>query len=294
MKKYLGIDVGGTKVKYGVYDSEGNEHATGIINTEKDDLSKFVNNIVTIANEYKDIEGIGLSLPSVVNSETGEILDAGNVQVLAKVNLKKILGEKVNLKVEIENDANCVGLAEKWIGNGKGHKNFVCITLGTGIGGAVFIDNKLYNGTHNFGGEFGYIIIKDPLQKPRAADFGNIASTNGLIRMVANKKGVSVSEVDGYKIFKALEDGDKEVEESYREWLTYLAVGIGNVCYALDPEKVLIGGGISSVERLLVDLKSELNDILPEECRIWNIDVCKHFNDSGKLGAIYSFMEKHK
>lgn len=294
MKRYLGIDVGGTKIKYGVFKENGEELTTGLVDTERNDLNKFINTIVEIKNKYDYLDGVGVSLPCVLNSDTGEILEAGNITALEGINIKNILQEKLGLKVEIENDANCVALAEKWIGNGKDNSNFICVTIGTGIGGAIIINDKIYKGNNFVAGEFGFMVINNPKDGGLEKDYGHLAATTSLVELVKETKKEEKEEINGHYIFNKISSGDLDVIKDYNKWLTSLAVGIRNLCFILDPEKVLIGGGVSAQEKMISDLSNKMNEIMPEEYNLWSIESCKYFNQSGMLGAIYNFIDKNK
>ncbi|MGL5152178.1 MAG: ROK family protein [Clostridium sp.] len=285
MKKFLGIDVGGTKVKYGVFNEHGEEIHSGLVDTERDNLNSFIETIVNIKNFYGHIDGIGVSLPCVLNPDSGEILECGNITALHKVNIKKLLEDRLNIRVEIENDGNCVALAEKWIGNGKDNSNFICVTIGTGIGGAIIINDRIYKGNNFVAGEFGFMLINDLGNK----DYGHLASTSALVNRVSELKGKMV---DGHYIFNGLSEGDCEILNVYDTWMTSLAIGIRNLCFILDPEKVLIGGGVSAQGRVVDDLRRKLSLIMPEGYDLWSIECCKFYNQSGMLGAVYNYIER--
>lgn len=152
MGRYLGIDVGGTEIKYGIFDENGNEfiEESGSAKSVRDDLDKIIDILSRMIKSAKEIDGVGISIPGGVDNENGVIIEGGAIPVLAGVDLIGILNEKTGFNVAIENDANCVVLAEKWIGNGKDCSSFVCMTIGTGIGGGMFINNKIHVGKNFF------------------------------------------------------------------------------------------------------------------------------------------------
>ena len=230
MSRYLGIDIGGTEIKYGIFNDIGDEFIgeKGSIKSVRDDLDKIIDILVGIIKNAKDIDGVGISIPGGVDSENGIIIEGGAIPVLAGVDLIGILKKKTGFNIAIENDANCVVLAEKWIGNGKDCSSFVCMTIGTGI-----------------------------------------------------------------KVFEMIENCDEVVIEVYRKWLRKLCIGINNIGFSIDPEKFLIGGGISGAPRLISDIKDELNKINPYT-KSWKIETCKHFNSSGKIGAVYNYLVRNE
>lgn len=294
MGRYLGIDVGGTEIKYGIFDENGNEfiEESGSVKSVRDDLDKIIDILSRIIKSAKEIDGVGISIPGGVDNENGVIIEGGAIPVLAGVDLIGILNEKTGFSVAIENDANCVVLAEKWIGNGKDCSSFVCMTIGTGIGGGMFINNKIHVGKNFFAGEFGYIIIED------FEDYNNIptlsfsSATEPLLKQVALAKKIKFEDINGLKVFEMIENGDEVVIEAYRKWLRKLCIGINNVGFSIDPEKFLIGGGVSGAPRLIPDIKEELRKINPYT-ESWKIETCKHFNSSGKIGAVYNYLVRN-
>lgn len=294
MGRYLGIDVGGTEIKYGIFDENGNEfiEKSGSVKSVRDDLDKIIDILSRIIKSAKEIDGVGISIPGGVDNENGVIIEGGAIPVLAGVDLIGILNEKTGFNVAIENDANCVVLAEKWIGNGKDCSSFVCMTIGTGIGGGMFINNKIHVGKNFFAGEFGYIIIEE------FEDYNNIptlsfsSATEPLLKQVALAKEMKFEDINGLKVFEMIENGDEVVIEAYRKWLRKLCIGINNVGFSIDPEKFLIGGGVSGAPRLIPDIKEELRKINPYT-ESWKIETCKHFNSSGKIGAVYNYLVRN-
>ena len=293
MGRYLGIDIGGTEIKYGIFDENGNEfiEESGSAKSVRDDLDKIIDILSRIIKSAKEIDGVGISIPGGVDNENGVIIEGGAIPVLAGVDLIGILNEKTGFNVAIENDANCVVLAEKWIGNGKDCSSFVCMTIGTGIGGGMFINNKIHVGKNFFAGEFGYIIIE-------FEDYNNIptlsfsSATEPLLKQVALAKEMKFKDINGLKVFEMIENGDEVVIEAYRKWLRKLCIGINNVGFSIDPEKFLIGGGVSGAPRLIPDIKEELRKINPYT-ESWKIETCKHFNSSGKIGAVYNYLVRN-
>lgn len=306
---YLGIDIGGTKIKYGLFDKDGNETKKGSVVTPRDnefenkenDFKKFIETILSIINEFEGVEGIGISIPGCVDSKTGYIQNGGALRYLDEVNLFEKLRNFTKLPLAFENDANCVALAEKWIGNAKEIENFLCITVGTGIGGAVFLNNKIYGGKNFFGGEFGYMIIGDCHGEERVQIMSKFASTESLVSDVCKVKEVSFGSISGEEIFELMKANDEKVIYTYKRWLRRLATGIYNLGFMIDPEKILIGGGISMADNFIKDINEELKSIIkdigtdiptvsPSVENRWSIDTCKYFNDSGKIGAVYNLL----
>ena len=194
------------------------------------------------------------------------------------VNMKKLLSEATGLEISMENDANCSALAEGWIGTAKDVDNFVSIVLGTGIGGAVVINKRILRGKNLHGGEFGFMQVTD--------DKGE----DGLVRRVARRKGIPVSELTGQLVFE-MEKEDYEVKEEVAGWFKGVAKGIYNIQYILDPEKILIGGGISIRNDFIERVNQYLELMKNEESTLdIKVEKCKFANDANLIGALYNFL----
>ena len=190
----------------------------------------------------------------------------------SNVNLKKLLKERYKVPVYIDNDANCAGLGEKQFGLGKQHKNFVLLTLGTGVGGAIFIDNKLYRGL-SFAGEPGHMLIDNK-------SLEELASAKASI-VLAKQKGLNVTPLELESLAKK---GDKKAISIYKQIGHDLGKGLLNIAYLLDPEIFILGGGFSKVKFIYKEASKVLheNDLVKR-----NIPVkhAKLGDNAGLIGA---------
>ena len=203
--------------------------------------------------------------------------------------LNKYIKERTGLDCIYDNDVNCVAMAEKYMGNAVDNKNFVCITIGTGIGGGVFINNQLYRGHRGMAGEFGINILEHRLSNLEdipMKTFSRLGSTYNLINRVNKLKD---SKLDGIEIFE-LAKRDNEVKDLIEDFYFSLAIGIYNIIYNFAPEKVLLGGGVSSRDDLIENINRYLKLLNPEILNMVTIDTCKFQNNSGKIGALYKYL----
>ncbi|WP_378574869.1 ROK family protein [Neobacillus cucumis] len=290
MKKYIVFDVGGTKVKHGIMQEDYSILTKDAYPTQCHHLELFLSDMLKVIEMYTslhEISGVAISLPGYINPHTGYSERAGSITSLDKQNLKSLLEEKVTINVEIENDGNCAALAEKLNGNAVDCTDFICMTIGTGIGGGIFINNQILHGGTFRGGEFGFMIT----QGGQEIMHWN-ASTSALIHSYKKLKGINKEEnISGEKVFQEAEN-NPEVQVLIDSWLKSLSYGIFNLAVTLNPQKLLIGGGVSARE----DLISQLNDHL-EKLEFWKqfkipIEICKHKNDAGMVGALYNFRRK--
>lgn len=292
MKKYIAIDIGGTKVKYSVILEDFSILEKSSYKTNCNDYEVFIIDLINVINFYKnkyEISGIGISLPGFVDTSTGFTQRAGAIAILDGKNLKIIIENTVNIPVSIENDANCVALAEKLNGNAKNCKDFICYTIGTGIGGGIFINNKIIHGKKFMAGEFGFMKINDNIKDT----LHNNSSTSSLISKYKELKNIPQNEsIEGDTIFEVAQK-DILVKELLEKWYKNIASSIFNLGVTLNPEKILIGGGVSQREELIINIQKELNKF-----EFWSefeiiIEPCLHRNDAGMIGSIYNFLDKY-
>ena len=300
MMYYICIDIGGTSIKYGVLSEKGEIFIDGTVSakvTEKEnfilsDVKKLVRNILDEYRNY-EIKGICVSTAGVVNPEKGEIAYAGpTIPKYTGTKIKEELEKEFSISCEVENDVNCAGLGEYWKGAGKGSKSMVCLTIGTGIGGSVILDGKLLNGIGYTAGEIGYMDVN-------GSYIQNIASSKYLVEKVqkekVEKEGITDA-ITGVDIFELAKKGDEICIAGINEIISNLAVGVRNIIYLLNPEVIVIGGGITAQKEYLEEkIRKEVNDgMISDMFRKTRIELAQQGNQAGLLGALYNFLNKNK
>ena len=284
----LAIDIGGTMIKYGLVSSDGKILSTNKIKTEASKgLNNILNKIDNIFKGYKEnnLVGIAVSGTGQINGMIGKVI-GGNpiIPNWIGTNLVKILEEKYNLPAVLENDVNCVALGEKWIGAGKDLSNFICLTIGTGIGGGIILNNQLFRGENFVAGEFGHILIKK-------GEFEQFASTTALIRLVKEKTGKILN---GKEIFDLEKKEIVEYQEVISEWIENLTDGLSSIVYCFNPANIILGGGvIGQGEALINRIKNSLFKKIGLQFKEkLNIIQAKLGNNAGMIGASYLLLEK--
>ncbi|SHO44006.1 ROK family protein [Anaerocolumna xylanovorans] len=288
MSNYISMDIGGTFIKYGLMNNEFCEENPLVLPTEKNP-ERFLNQLIQIINERKaEADGVAISIGGFINPVTGHNSDYSVGNNFKAYNLKEELVKHTGLRVAIENDSNCAALAEMQLGAGRNCSDFCMVTLGTGIGGAIIHNRQLLRGRNFKAGEFGFTIIGREGHN-RAYDYKAASATAVLAKRVSDLLGQSV---DGNYVFDHLED--MRVKEIYEEWLEDLAMVIGNIAVSFDPEKVIIGGGISTRESFITDLQSRVYHIFKHLKEYVTIEACRLGNNAGKIGALINFMEQYE
>ncbi|UOQ85124.1 ROK family protein [Gracilibacillus salinarum] len=289
---YLCFDVGGTNVKYGVLDREGNFLFQDKYPTNRQDMEAFANDLSnTVDNVSRNypIAKIGVSFPGFINPTTGFAQYAGAFEQLHGTNILELLSKNVNIPIVIENDANCATLAEKITGNAVDSDHFICITIGTGIGGGIFVNGALLNGYSFKAGEFGLMIVNG--MENGYQNMHEIASTSSFIQQYKQIKHLADDvHIEGDEVFKEAET-DPEVNAMLERWFQYVSFGIFNLAATLNPEKILIGGAISERPDLYERLEKTLMTIPSWPDVKAALVPCKHHNDAGMLGALYKCLK---
>ncbi|MGL4992374.1 MAG: ROK family protein [Sarcina sp.] len=288
MKKIVCIDVGGTFIKHGILDEKGNILEKGKDITDKSSRDNFIALICRIVDLYKHfgISGVSLSIPGFVDTKRGVVTACSEFRFLENYELANSLLEIFDLEVKIENDANCVVLAEKFSGNAIECDDFVCITIGTGIGGGLFVNGNIVRGKTFSAGEFCYMITKD---KKGYQTLKQNSAMTALSDMYKDYKGIKSEDViHGKEIFyRAINDDG--LNQIISQWYSNIARMILNIASVLNPEKVLIGGGISSKDGFVNNIEIELEKIPQWKYVKCKIETCKYYNDAGMIGSAYNF-----
>lgn len=213
MQLFIGFDVGGTHIKHGVIDENGNELTSGEFDTP-DDKQSFKEQwkaVVDACRKEHEIVAIGVSFPGHINTHTGQAAKAGALDYLDDVNLCELFAELTDLPVTAENDANCAALGERWRGAGRDYESFVCITIGTGIGGGIVMDGELYRGSHYRAGEFGVIPVGN-----NGEYMHEVASASGLMKACRRALALPENEMPGGEELFARMESDVHLRESNR------------------------------------------------------------------------------
>lgn len=310
----IGIDLGGTNIKVGVVDENYNIVGKSNIKTNlprpSEEIAESIAEGVRLACadagiSASDVNSIGIGTPGVANRNTGVVLYSCNLG-FNNFELGKVLGEKLGTQVFVENDANAAAFGEVVNGAGKGYKNVVVVTLGTGVGGGIIIDGKIYTGFNFCGGELGHTVIEYNGRQcgcGRKGCFEAYSSATALINMTkeameANpdsemwKIAGSLENVDGKTAFDGMRAGDKASVGVVDMYINYLGCGLVNIVNTFQPELLLIGGGICKEGE---NLTKPLNEYIERESycidpnRSTKLDIAKLGNDAGIIGAAYLY-----
>lgn len=288
----IGIDLGGTAIKLGRFTSDGDCLKSLTIGTPQPATPAAV--VTTIVDAVAEVDpqknavAIGVGTPGPADA-TGRIAKiAINLPQWRNVPLADILETKIGKPAVIDNDANCAAMGEAWLGAGRFYKNFILLTLGTGVGGAIFLDGKLFTGNFGAAGELGLIsLIPDGPQ----CKSGNQGSLEQYTSATAIRRRTGKEAAELGALGKA---GDGEALKFWHEYGRYLGIGVTSLIYVLTPEAVVIGGGVSaSFDYFLPSMKAEIERRVMPTSRV-NLQIIRAElgNAAGMLGAAKLAFEK--
>ncbi|AXI09461.1 glucokinase [Oceanobacillus zhaokaii] len=312
----VGIDIGGTTVKLGFINTQGDilkkwEIPTNVANAGNGIIDDIWNSIQTEIDQEdmknKTILGLGVGAPGFIDTKTGYVYVAVNIG-WKNFDLAQQLKEKSGLPVFVENDANLAALGENWLGAGEQADNMIAITLGTGVGGGIIANGKALNGENGMSGEIGHITI-DPngylCNCGRKGCLETIASATGIVRQAmeeinnnTNSSLASLYENNGKltakDVFDLASKGDPACEAIVNRTMDILGLTIANMCTLINPSKVLIGGGVSKAgDQLLTKITVAFEKYaLPRIKEACEIRIAKLGNDAGIIGGAFLVKQK--
>jgi len=307
-RTYLGIDIGGTAVKFGLVNGEGvivseiSEYPVKFDNYE----TPIIETVVKSAKEFMsknnkaffDINGIGVSATGGINSKLGIVEgSAGHIKNWEGTNIKERLEAEFGMNTAVLNDANAAALGEMWKGAAKGSENVVVMTIGTGVGGGIIVDSKILLGRKGFAGEIGHIPVNVDGEKCSCGNMGCIehyGSTSALVRNVKKAvasgeiTGIKEEEIDGRLIFKEVAAGNIVIIKYVDEWINYISATLVGLVHTFNPEMVILGGGVSKQKELFVDKVRDkvFNGVMHNFAQGLSIEAAELGNNAGIIGAV--------
>ena len=318
MDRFITIDIGGTDIKYGLMEGKTTRFlekgkrpteawlgGTGIV-------EKVLEIISSLTSDGEKAEGVCISSAGMVDTGRGRIFYSGpNIPDYAGTEFKTIIEEKTGLPCEIENDVNCAGLSEAVLGAARGRDSVLCLTVGTGIGGCFVWKGDVYHGHSGSGCEIGYMNLE-------GGQFERLGAMSVLLRRVAEQKlqektdkdaadghaaGGDTTALDnvsriwtGQHIFEAAREGDPICVSEIDRMCDILGKGIANICYVLNPEVVVLGGGVmAQKEYLYPRIRSALDRyLIPSIAQETELTMAQQGNDAGMIGAYLHFQKMQR
>lgn len=291
MMTLLCIDIGGTSTKFATCRKGKLEKQSSCPTPHS--LEGFYRMLDERLAYYRTekLSGIAISSPGAVNKKTGSVEGASALPYIHGFPIRQDLEKRFGLPISMENDANCAALAESALGAGQGASSIAMLILGTGVGGSLVINGRIHYGAHLFGGEFGFMVMNERYQ---------IFSELGTVVNMAKRYSQIINDGKSYtgkEVLELADQGDPVALKERQVFLQSLAMGVFNIQHAFDPDRILIGGGVSQADFLLPALEAELDklyqlvsisDLKPQ------LAVCQFKNEANLLGASIDFMQEHR
>ena len=297
----LSIDIGGTAVKLGLVDRAGGIHArreasvcydgyeTPILTTVIREAKAF------LKQENAQIEGIGVSATGQVDDRIGAVIGTnGKIPHYEGSQIKREMEAEFGVPAFALNDANAAALGECFVGRGKGMENVLMVTLGTGVGGGIVLGGRIFGGTRGIAGELGHFTLyQDGVPCPcgKRGCYESYAATTALVRRA--KEATGETDMNGRIIFARAAQGDETMLAVLSGWIDDIAAGISGLVHIFNPEIVLIGGGVSAQEELLIRPLRErvLAQCMPRFGEMLQVEAATLGNDAGIIGAAKFYMD---
>lgn len=311
-KYYLGVDIGGTAVKIGLVEKNGNvicettypddfdQYMTPILETVLKSMDLFLKEKEV---EAKDLYGVGVSATGQIDERKGMVIGAvDHIRNWNGSQIKARIQERYQLPVTVINDANCAALGEFYVGAARGVPNVIVVTIGTGIGGGIIVNSQLLMGAQGLSGEIGSMILNYDYEGAKAGNPANCyeeyAATTALVRMVRDSilkgeiKGLDEAGLNGRVIFENVKNGNIKLQEIVDKWICNVAAGLVSLVYIFNPDLILLGGGVSAQKELFVNKVREkvLSQVMPAYRDKLRLEAATLGNQAGLVGAVYYCM----
>lgn len=294
MERYICVDIGGTSIKHGLIGRDGKFVEKGSLDTQAwkgaGQILERVDGVVENYLAENTVSGICISTAGIVDPVSGKIIHANeNIPGYTGIGLKDYFQGRFGIPCEAENDVNCAGIAEAVSGAAADKNIAFCMTIGTGVGGCLLMNKKVFHGASNCACEVGYL----QLQKGNLEPEGCVGM---LVQRVAQRKGEPAGQWNGKKVLEGARGQDADCLEALDHLTESLGMGIANICYVVNPEVVVLGGGIMSREyedllypRIRRAMDEHLIDLI---ARHTELKMAVHRNEAGMLGAFFHFLQR--
>lgn len=286
--RILCADIGGTSIKLGIVDSEGQLSGFTEIPTEaKKGGARVMENLISGLSTFgDDYDAIGISTAGQVDRKKGSIIYANdNIPGFTGTEIKVILEKRFSKPVEVENDVNCAALGEGSYGAGKDFPDFLCLTYGTGIGGAIILGGKLYRGSGGVAGEFGHMLVH-PGGKTCSCGKKGCYEVYASARMLISMAEAADAHVgDGRELFRRIASGDPLMTRVLEDWADEAAIGIASLIHIFNPSAIVLGGGIMEQDAALVHIEKKTRELVMDSFQAVTFLKAELGNRAGLFGA---------
>ena len=292
----IGIDLGGTKTEGILIDNTGKELSRHRIKTEKNyegTIQGIISIVKKFENDFGNSESVGIGMPGAVSSDSALVKNANSIWLNGKP-FKRDLEKKLNRNVNLENDANCFALSEAVDGAGKGYPVVFGVIIGTGTGGGISINNKVINGRNNIAGEWGHVNMPDRTEDEKKYVKKCYCNKNGCMETYVSGPGFAScfnlkhnTNYNSHQILEEFNNNKERAIEALNNYVDHLARGLSLVCNILDPDIIVLGGGMSNIPYIYKHINNSLKNYIFSDT--FNTKVVKnlHGDSGGVRGAAW-------
>lgn len=285
-RKIAALDIGGTSIKSGVWVNKSVQEIREQDTNAKNGGCYVMERAKEILHSYSGFDAIGISTAGQVDSVKGQIRYANeNIPGYTGMQVKEILEKEFSVPVAVENDVNAAAIGEAKFGAGKDQKDFLCITYGTGVGGSIVMDGRVYTGSAFSAGEFGGIIVHPEARKqgePFSGCYEKYASTTALVRMAQEYDKTLDS---GRKIFSRIDES--EIQALVGRWIDEIVYGLVSVIHIFNPSCIVMGGGVMAQPYIIRQVKEKTQAQIMDSFRNVELRQAELGNQAGLLGAAF-------
>ena len=292
----IGIDLGGTKTEGILIDDTGKELARNRIKTEKNydgTISGIISIVKKFENDFGDSRSVGIGMPGAVSSESALVKNANSIWLNGKP-FKKDLEKELDRRVNLENDANCFALSEAVDGAGKGYPVVFGVIIGTGTGGGISINNKVINGRNNIAGEWGHVNMPDRTEDEKKYVKQCYCNKNGCMETYVSGPGFAScfnlkhnTNYDSHEILEEFNNNKERAIEALKNYVDHLARGLSLVCNILDPDIIVLGGGMSNISYIYENINTLLKKYIFSDTFHTKVVKNMHGDSGGVRGAAW-------
>lgn len=301
---YLGIDIGGTAAKIGLVTCNGDILHSASYNVAFDNYqTPILHTVLNKTDDFlqsfhinpKNLAGIGISATGQIDTINGIVAGSGgNIKNWLGSNIKSSFEEKYGLKTTVVNDANCVAIGEQWVGAAKNSKNAIIITIGTGVGGGIIVNNEILLGSIGIAGEIGHFSIDQNGKtctcgnKGCIEQYGSMTALIKSVKEIAHEIPLNPNSINGLEIFKLVKEKNEKVCHIVDQWINSIISCLVSLTHIFNPEVIIIGGGVSAEKELFVSkvAKGVYSRVMPKFKENLQIKPAKLGNNAGLVGAV--------
>lgn len=287
--KIIAFDIGGTFIKYGIINEsfEITESHTVPTDAQKGGQA-LIERVINIVENYDGIDRVAISTAGQVDSDNGIVVHStNNIPYYTGMMVKSLIENKTGITTFVENDVNAAALGEAYFGAAKGEDNFICLTYGTGIGGAIYLDGKLLKGSRSSAGEVGHMITHAGGKQCTCGGEGCYECYASAKALIMSIKRITGEDLNGFQIFEKENFEKPEIRSEVDKWIDEIIAGLINIIYTFNPPLIVLGGGILNEDYIIDLIDRKIYNKLMEPFKNVNIVRSRLGNQAALLGVAY-------